>query len=110
MAGAGGGLLVEDRTFPLAIEFLAGPSLVGFLAIVLCTFADGEDPVAVPDLFAAFALPKRLPALEPVMDWTLGVPLVSALEPTGEFSAFEALRKERPIAAGATTLGAIAIE
>ena len=43
------------------------------------------------------------------MEWTLGVPLVSALEPTGEFSAFEALRKERPIAAGATTLGAIAI-
>ena len=39
------------------LEFLAGPTLVDFLAIVVSTFAEGEAFAAGPETFAAIALP-----------------------------------------------------
>ena len=97
--------------FPTAtLAFLERPLLADFLATVLCNFTAEEAFLAGPETFAAFALLEGVPAFELVERRALGLPLLTALEPSGVDSAFEALRKERPIAAEATTLGAIAID
>jgi hypothetical protein len=97
---------------PLAatIGTFEGTTGAFFFATVEETFAAEESCFAFPGKFAVLELRTLAPALEPVVRGALVLPVVAAFEPSGVDSAFEALRKERPIAAGATTLGAIAIQ
>ena len=65
----------------------------------------------MPRTLAALELPGELSAFELMVWRALALPDGgTALEPSGVFGAFEALRSDLPTTAGAAALGAIAKE
>jgi hypothetical protein len=101
---------LNEPPFAATIGSFEGTTEAFFLATVEVTVAPEESCLAFPGGFAVFELRTLAPALELAVRGAFVLPVAAAFEPSGVVSAFEALRKERPIAAEATTLGAIAIQ
>ncbi len=101
---------LTESPLETAIVIFGGTTEAVFLATVEEILSVEEARLTFPEEFAAFELRETKPALEPVEGRALVLPSLAAFEPSGVDSTLEALRKERPIAAGATTLGAITIQ